>query len=52
MDITVHVIINNDELRDSLQMTVLTAKDEAEVTFEALAKTCAKVEESTKEYSV
>ena len=32
-------------------MTVLTAKDEAEVTFEALARTCAKVEESTKDFA-
>ena len=34
-----------------MQMTVLTAKDEAEVTFEALARTCAKVEESTKDFA-
>jgi len=43
--------ISNEELRDRLQMTVLTAKDEAEVTFEALARTCAKVEESTKDFA-
>ena len=43
--------VNNDELRDRMQTTVLTAKDESETKFEALAKDCAKVEESTKDFA-